>query len=507
MLRSSQEIRNLVVTMSGKGVSGRRIARDLRISRNTVKRILKTVRWERQEGHSVLPRPKIRRVSKLDRHEGFIRAKIEEFPDLTAVRLHEMLMEEDGFDGGYGIVKRKLRQLRPKPKRKPVTPFETEPGKQGQQDWSPYEINFTETGKETVSCFSLLLGYSRRQRIRFCKNEKFITLIREHQKTFEYFDGVPEEILYDGQKAVLLRWEADLPIYNPKFLQFATHYSFRPHALRPGKPEHKGKVERPFEYLETNLFNGRHFRSPEHLNEVASWWLANKADLRKHGTLKERPIDRFVKEAPRLQPLPAHPYDTAEVGYRVVSTAGLVAWDVTSYSVPYAYILDVVVVRVTENEVFVYDSEIREIARHERAPYGHCEPVINQDHRPKKKNRYDLDALVAKLSEISVSGAAFAAGILKRERYRGSHLARVLALMERYSAKDIASALDRAVRYRAFDGSVVQRIVEASCTPRILPDTATQAAAERLKSALIPTVPRPMTEYSAVIGGNDEAKQ
>lgn len=502
MLRSSQETRNLVVTMWNKKMSMRRIARELCISRNTVKRILNTVQRERQTGHSIVPRPKIRRESKLDRYEVFIKAKVEEFPDLTAVRLHEILTEEEGFDGGYGIVKRRLRQLRPKPKRKPVTPFETAPGKQGQQDWSPYEINF-ETGKETVKCFSLVLGYSRRQYIRFCQNEKFITLIREHEKAFEYFGGVPGEILFDNQKAVVLRWEADLPIYNPKFLRFATHYSFRPRALRPRRPELKGKVERPFEYLETNLFNGRHFRSPEHLGEVASWWLANRADVRKHGTLKERPIDRFVKEAPHLQPLPAHPYDTAEVSYRVVSTAGLVALGTTSYSVPYAHILDVVVVRATEKEVFVYDSEIREIACFERAPHGHREPVINPDHRPRKKTRYDLDDLVTKLGNISESGAQFAAGILKRERYRGSHLARVLTLMERYSAEDIVAALDRAVRYRAFDGSVVQRIVEASATVRILPSTSEQASADRLKSALTPTVPRAMAEYTSVIGGGD----
>ena len=504
MSHSTEDIRNLVVTMSARGISRRRIARELRISRNTVRRILTEVRKERQKKHSVLPRLPVRRGSKLDRHDGFIKAKLEEFPDLTAVRLHELLMEEEGFDGGYTIVRELLRRLRPKPKKKPVTPFETDPGNQGQQDWSPYKINFTQAGMLEVKCFSLVLGYSRRQYIRFCEDETFITLIREHVKSFEYFGGVPEEILYDGQKAVLLRWEADLPIYNPRFLRFATHYSFRPYALRPRKPELKGKVERPFEYLETNLFNGRHFRNPAHLNEMSSWWLANRADVRKHGTLKERPIDRFVAEAPHLQSLPAHPYDTAEVGYRVVSTAGLVAWDTTSYSVPLSHILDVVVVRVTENEVFIYDSEIREIACHERAPHGHRDPVINPIHRPKKKTRYDIDNLIVKLGDISQTGALFAAGVLERQRFKGKHLALVLGLLERYSAEDLTAALDRAVRYRAFDGSVVQRILEASATPRVLPDTAKQAASDRLKSALVPTFPRPMTEYATLIGGEED---
>ena len=88
MLRSMQEIRNLVVTMSERGISGRKIAEALRISRNRVRRILKAASEARARGHSVLPKPPLRRGSKLDQHAGFIAAKLEEFPDLTAVRMH-----------------------------------------------------------------------------------------------------------------------------------------------------------------------------------------------------------------------------------------------------------------------------------------------------------------------------------------------------------------------------------------------------------------------------------
>ncbi len=502
MRPEGEELRNLVVTMWAAGCSGRKIARDLRMSRNTVRRILNAVGEARERGHSVLPQPPVSRGSQLDEYEDYIKDQLEEYPNLTAVRMHEKLCKR-GFAGGYTIVKERLRQLRPRPKKKPVTRFETEPAEQGQQDWSPYDIPFTETGLQTVKCFSFVLAYCRRQRLRFCENEKFVTLIRELRKSFEYFGGVPWEILFDGQKAVVLRREAGRPIYNPRFLAFATHYDFRPVALPPRRPDLKGKIERPFDYVELNLLGGREFRHCAHLNETAQWWTDNKADLRSHGTVKERPIDRFVREAPYLRPLPAHPYDTAEVGYRVVSIEGEVVWDVTPYTVPVEHVLDVVVVRVTEDEVFVYDSSIKEIARHERAPRGQLEPVVNPDHRPKTKNRHDIDALTARMGELGETAALFAAGVLDNQRYRGTHLAQVLALQERYAADDLVAAIERALRYRAFDGAVVQRIVEASATARLLPDTARLEIKDRLRAVMPPTTPRPPAHYAAAIKGED----
>ena len=65
-------------------------------------------------------------------------------------------------------------------------------------------------------------------------------------------------------------------LYNPKFLAFATHYGFRPQACRVRRPQTKGKVERKFHYVETNLLNGRTFDTLEHLNEVTAWWLAQR---------------------------------------------------------------------------------------------------------------------------------------------------------------------------------------------------------------------------------------
>ena len=131
-----------------------------------------------------------------------------------------------------------------------------------------------------MNLFSYVLGYSRRQYLHFVASQDLETTLREHVRAFEHLGGAAATCLYDNMKVVVARYEDDEPIYNTRFLAFATHYGFRPVACRPRRPQTKGKVERPFYYVETNLLNGREFRTLEHLNEVTAWWLAEVADVR-----------------------------------------------------------------------------------------------------------------------------------------------------------------------------------------------------------------------------------
>lgn len=504
MPRSDADLENLVVTLDARGWSQRKIGRELGVSRNTVSAILERIETARQRGHSALPKI-VRRKSQLDAFGPVVAELLERHPDLTAVRLHEELRGK-GFAGGYTIVKDLLRRVRPEPKREPVQRFETEPGEQGQQDWSPYTIAFTESGRQQVQCFSFVLGFSRRQFAHWGESYAFYPLIRGHQRAAERFGGMPATVLYDNQATIVLRREAGRPIYQPRFLVFATHYGFRPNVLPPRKPKWKGKIEEPFKFITSNLLNGRDFRNLAHLNEVTAWWLDHRSDTHKHETTGERPIDRFERERDQLQPLPARPFDSAEVGYRVVSDAGFVAWDATPYAVPYEHVLDLVVVRATETEIVVYGPALNEVARHERFPRGHREPVGASVYHPPRRNRRDVDVLMARVSEMGEAGAAFAIGIGRMQRYRGQHLVDVLQLRERYDGDDLLAALDRAVRYRAFDAGVVARILEASAVPRPLPDTLDEQARRRLREDLVATAvaPRPMRAFTAAMRGEDE---
>jgi hypothetical protein len=268
----------------------------------------------------------------------------------------------------------------------------------------------------------------------------------------------------------------------------------------------KGKIEQPFQYVEGNLLNARSLATKADLDALAIFWMDQISDQHVHDTTRERPIDRFAREKESLLPLPAHPYDTAEVGYRVVSDDAFVHWDDVAYSVPMSAVLDLVVVRVTEHEVFVYAADLSTLARHERAPRGHREPVVNPAHRPAKKPRHDVEALLARFGELGEQAALFAAGVCRAQRYHGTHLSDVLSLVERYDADDLLRALERAVRYRAFDAGVVVRILSATAAPRPLPSTEAVRARERLRAqgAALAGPRRPLEDYAAVLAATED---
>ena len=162
-VRSRQDLEHQIILMHAEGWGIRALSRRFNMGRNTIRRILRKNQEKRDQGHDVRDgRRPIARKSKLDDFKPMIKRLLEQYPDMTGVRVHETL-SENGFDGGPTIVKDYLRKIRPRPKKAPVVRFETEPGHQGQMDWSPYTLNFTRSGRQKVLCFSYILGYSRRQ--------------------------------------------------------------------------------------------------------------------------------------------------------------------------------------------------------------------------------------------------------------------------------------------------------------------------------------------------------
>jgi len=337
------------------------------MSRKTVAKVIAGHQHERATGTTDLPVPREGRGSLVDSYEATLRDYLARYPDISVVRLLEELRRR-GYPGGYTVLCQRVKQLRKQCHRPPVERFETGPGLQAQMDWAVYTLDFTQEGRRKVNLFSYVLGYSRRQYLHFTASQDLETTLREHVRAFEHLQGVAATCLYDNMKVVVARYEDGEPIYNTRFLTFATHYGFRPWACRPRRPRAKGKVERQFLFVEKNLLSGREFRSLEHLNEVAAWWLAEVADVRVHRQTRRRPIDLHAEELPHLIPLPERPYEIAEVVYRTVDAEGMVTYGQNRYSVPWQYIGQVLPLRITDDEVTIYGPRLEALTRHRRFP-------------------------------------------------------------------------------------------------------------------------------------------
>jgi transposase len=497
----TEQKRNEIITRWRGGASIRRIASDLGLARNTVSGVLAEVQAQRTGSAAT---PSRRRSRQLDRYEPVLQELLGRYPDLTATRLLEELRQR-GFSGGYTVVRQRLRELRLKPVPAPVIRFETGPGVQAQMDYAVYDIDFTNEGRRRVYLFSYLLGYSRRQYLRFVEAQDLATTVREHVRAFEHLGGVAATCLYDNQKVVVTGREDGVPIYNARFLAFATHYGFRPVACRPRRPQTKGKVERPFAYVESSLFNGRTFETLNHLNETTTWWLAHVADVRELRELRKTPLQLHAEERCFLIALPDQPYEVYPVLYRTVSVEGLITYRQNGYSVPWRHIGRVLPVRVTETEVIIYSPQVEEIARHPLLPHTAIGQRSEQkEHRPTEDARQRQAQLEERFGELGVTAGQFLKGLLQAQRYGKDQAQRVLALLGSYTRQDLIAALERAVRYRAYSHAAVERILAVQARPKSGWELLTEEQRRQTPpwDDDTPVSPRPTSDYQHL--GNQE---
>lgn len=502
--KNREELVHRTVMLHADGLSRRAIARALGVSRNTIKKILIGHAKQRQDPHSAIEKEPERapREKKTDDYLGQVKQLLGAYSDITAQRVFEEVCKS-GYEGGYTAIKELVRTLRPKPK--PTPSLQTPswgPGKMAESDWSAYELSFTETGKQKVQLFAYVLTHSTRKYYQAFQSYDVYALMEGHAETFERFGGCAETCKYDGQKAVAIRWEGSQPIYNPRFLAFCIHYEMRPWAIR-GNPNLRPRVERSFWESERSFLNGREFRDLIDFRAQLREWLDNTVDHRKRkGTTT---LERFAEEAPHLVALPRHPYDTARVVYRVCSIDGFIDYRGNRYAVPYDHVTDILPVRATERELFIYGTELECMARYELAPRGgghELDPYGFHDRRSHKPT-IDLDKLRDVYESMGEGAADFFRAVSVGPPRNWSHgVRRILLLRERYTTEDLDAALGHAARFGALEHGSIVRILEARHRPRTLDEYVAAETAERLE-ALIGTrrtETRDLTEYDRMPG-------
>jgi len=351
----NEQLENTVITLHiQNGWSIRRISRELCISRKRIRRLLASNSVLRDTTGNDAVKPKKKRTSKLDPYKEFINELLDKYSNINGQRIYEHLKQK-GFEGEITIVRDYMKSIRQVGSKTPVRMVETDPGQRAAHDWSDYNIPFILSGKtEQVTFFSYILGYSRRQYIEVVDDKKQQTLFRELIAAFIYLDGVPREIKSDNQKACVDRWEAGRPVFNSKYLEFATYYRFRPLTITPGRPRENLKIERPFYYLERSFLNGREFRDRDDLKEQLQRWLTDVNDVRIHGRTKKRPIDMYIGEHPFLQILPANHFDTSLVTHKVVNQESCIYWKGYQYVVPEKYMYELCPIRITDDHMVIY---------------------------------------------------------------------------------------------------------------------------------------------------------
>lgn len=337
----------------------RRIARELSISLNTVRRHLRAGEWHRYKTPE--------RESALDPHREWLRLRFLQHRGNAAV-VHEELRREFGVVVSLRTVERAVEECRDELRAEAVatTRFETPPGGQMQVDFGQRRVHIGDADVDAHLCI-LTLGYSRRIFAIAYACERQPQWLEGIEAAFRHFGGTPVELLVDNARALVSHHDAATRevTFNDTFRQFCEHWGVRPRACAPYRARTKGKDERAVQYVGRNAIAGRKFSSWDAFNAHLVRWSRETADLRIHGTTGDRPIDRFDRaERAALKPLSAEPFLRVREVHRTVHTDGCVEVDTNHYSVPWRLIGKRVVVRVLDGKVIVL-REDKHVASHD----------------------------------------------------------------------------------------------------------------------------------------------
>lgn len=288
--------------LARQGKSIKEIVRETGLSRNTVRKYLRTE-------DPLVYGPRAARPTKLDPFKTYLIERVEAAkPDWIPATVLIREIQAQGYTGGISQLKVFLRELKPAAIPEPLVRFETAPGEQMQVDFVVIR-----RGRERLSGFVATLGYSRVTFVYFVEDERIETVLTCLRRAFEAFDGVPKHVLFDNMKTVVLERDAygdGQHRFHPQLLQLSKDCGFSIRLCRPYRAKTKGKVERFNRYLRSSFWVPLRARftasgltvDAETANLEVGRWLAEVANTRIHAELKERPVDRWHEERPHLQP-------------------------------------------------------------------------------------------------------------------------------------------------------------------------------------------------------------
>jgi transposase len=292
-----------VRALAADGISQRETARRLGIGRNRVRRLVEASeppRYSRAPAGSML-----------DPLEPVIWRLLEEWPDIRAPRVTEILREDHGYTGSVDLVRKRLATLRPRPVR-PAQRTGYRPGQVLQLDWAEMPTRPRIAGRERrVYALVATLPYSGAQTAHFTFDLTTESFLEGHVRIFDWLGGVARECVYDNLRSAVARRDRDQISWNQRLLALRGHYAFHATACTPATPREKGSVEGGVRHLKTGFWPARRFGSLGELDEQYARWRDGICNRRIHATGRFAVADRLAHEREVLRPLPPMAFDFA----------------------------------------------------------------------------------------------------------------------------------------------------------------------------------------------------
>ena len=446
----SQAQRTTILELSAKGVSRREIASVLKISRLTVRKVL------RANSTSV---PQIQRAEKAEPYR-------EQILDLVVsckgnlVRVHEELVASGAVLSYQALTGFCRRQGIGQTPIVPAGQYHFEPGEEMQHDTSPHEVEVggRKYKAQTASaglCYSRLLFFQINPTFQRFDCKVFLT------DALRYAGGAPERMMIDNTHVVVLRGTGREMIAVPEMEAFAERFGFRFVAHQIGNANRSARVERPFSFIENNFLAGRTFTSWGDLNSQARQWCDKvNSTYKKH--IRAVPRELFAVERLHLKPLPAWIPEVYRLHQRTVDVEGYVSVHSIRYSGPLPWIGHRVEVRETRDKIEI-EMDARHIVTHARAVTSLSQRVTLAAHRPPRGEgvkRSDPHPEEKAIVEAAPETALYVAALKQKSRkVVALALRQLLRLLREYPREPFLAAVREAAQYGLYDLDRLERMI------------------------------------------------
>ena len=439
------------------------IASTLGVHHDTVQRAIERDRFVRT-GSQIRP-------SMLDPYKAFITATLEQYPRLRATRLFAMLHER-GFAGSVLQVQRYVRTVRPVARAEAYLRLDTLAGEQAQVDWGNFGAIQIGGARRALSCFVLVLSWSRAVYARFALDQTLESFLRGHVEAFHALGGVARTLLYDNLKSVVLERVGDHIRFHPRVLELAGHYHFAPQPCAVARGNEKGRVERMIGYLRHSFFAARPFTSLDDLNAQLARWITDVAHAR---PVPGDPSGRLVRDAldeerPRLLPLPEHAFPCELVRAVTSGKTPYIRFDGNDYSIPHTLVRRPLTLIATDTVLrFVHGPS--EIARHVRS-YDHGRRVEEPAHLAaltrEKRHARDLRGR-DRLRQSCPRADEFLDALAVRGEPLAPQTLALLRLLDQYGAAALETAVAEALGRGAINAASVAHLLDQRARARHRP--------------------------------------
>ncbi|MGB8317525.1 MAG: IS21 family transposase, partial [Ignavibacteriaceae bacterium] len=418
----------------------RQIARLLGVSRNTVKKAL-----QRREV------PEYKRQKKISALEPF-RDVISEMTNVKHFKGSRILNEvrSKGYKGSQTAFYDFLSKVKIS-EQKHFTPYETAPGEQAQFDWSPYTVLIGGELTKIYLC-SYINSFSRYQIFEVSLSQNQAAVYEALENSIIESGGACLRVQTDNAKAFVINASKNNFQWNSRYLTLCAHYGFTPTRSIPKHPWSKGKVEKPFSFVETHFIAGSSFEDFLELqNKLKDF--QRDVNNRVHSTIKTKPVELFNQEKLSLLDLPEYRYVGVKEDTRKVSYDCLISYNGSRYSVPWMFAGKFVWIKISKGYYLqIYSQSNKLIAEHKLSIKKGSTIIIQEHYKSYKDITESFETLKEKFLKNFPEYSMFLEKLLAQKRQNAHRqLKQILYLSKLYSKVDFIEALNKSMEYNVFN--------------------------------------------------------